>query len=335
MAEREREYKPLLFTTTVRNPSRVKALLYVLRKFDGQILTDGLATKIVGEAIRYGLYRPMKKTEQIREKWRNMPEGEFGRVLLTDREVAYMISHNPQKHKEAGFDWGYPSRFATIFDFAKELGLVYFWPNEPIFFSEIGKMMSEVYSVETSGDGQIFVTEEHPEYEQMVFLHAMAKSQRRNPFVKVLNDNIPLVLLLQTIKKLNADPDFNGCGIARHELPLLIFWKDNDAEALYQRIKALRREYRYSPSDEVIVDICVEEIMEGKLKKFKPKSIMDEYPDEFIRKMRATGLVSLRGAGRFIDINHNEDAKVEYVLEHYSSYTSYAAATEREYFDYG
>ena len=334
MAEREREYKPLLFTTTVRNPSRVKALLYVLRKFDGQILTDGLATKIVGEAIRYGLYRPMKKTEQIREKWRNMPEGEFGRVLLTDREVAYMISHNPQKHKEAGFDWGYPSRFATIFDFAKELGLVYFWPNEPIFFSEIGKMMSEVYSVETSGDGQIFVTEEHPEYEQMVFLHAMAKSQRRNPFVKVLNDNIPLVLLLQTIKKLNADPDFNGCGIARHELPLLIFWKDNDAEALYQRIKALRREYRYSPSDEVIVDICVEEIMEGKLKKFKPKSIMDEYPDEFIRKMRATGLVSLRGAGRFIDINHNEDAKVEYVLEHYSSYTSYAAATEREYFDY-
>ena len=245
-----------------------------------------------------------------------------------------MISHNPQKHKEAGFDWGYPSRFATIFDFAKELGLVYFWPNEPIFFSEIGKMMSEVYSVETSGDGQIFVTEEHPEYEQMVFLHAMAKSQRRNPFVKVLNDNIPLVLLLQTIKKLNADPDFNGCGIARHELPLLIFWKNNDAEALYQRIKELRREYRYSPSDEVIVDICVEEIMEGKLKKFKPKSIMDEYPDEFIRKMRATGLVSLRGAGRFIDINHNEDAKVEYVLEHYSSYTSYAAATEREYFDY-
>ena len=70
------------------------------------------------------------------------------------------------------------------------------------------------------------------------------------------------------------------------------------------------------------------------MKKFKPKSIMDEYPDEFIRKMRATGLVSLRGAGRFIDINHNEDKKVEYVLEHYSSYHSYADATEKEYFDY-
>ena len=334
MAERERDYKPLLFTTTVRNPSRVKALLYVLRKFDGQKLTDALATRIVGEAIRYGLYRPMKKNDSIRAKWQGVPEGEFGREKLTNAEVNYMISHNPQKHKEAGFDWGFPSRFATIFDFAKELGLVYFSPGEPIFFSEIGKMMSEVYSVEESEDGTLFVTEEHPEYEQMVFLHAMAKSQRRNPFVKVLNDNIPLVLLLQTIKKLNADPDFNGAGIARHELPLLIFWKNNDAEALYQRIKSLRKDYLYSPSDEVIVDICVEEIMEGKLKKFKDKSIMDEYPDEFIRKMRATGLVSLRGAGRFIDINHNEDEKVKYVLDHYSSYRSFANATEREYFDY-
>ena len=334
MAPRDREYKPLLFTTTVRNPRRIKALLYVLRQFDGQVLTDSLATQIVGETIRYGLYRPMKKTEQIKEKWRNIPQGEFGRTLLTDREVAYMIKHNPQNHKEAGFEWGFPSRFATIFDFAKELGLVYFAPGDVIEFSVIGRMMSEVYSVEVSDDGQIFVDEEHPEYEKMVFLHAMAKSQRKNPFVRVLNNNIPLVLLLQTIKKLNADPDFNGCGIARHELPLLIFWKDNDAEALYQRIKELRRQYRYSPSDEVIVDICVEEIMEGNFKEFKPKSIVDEYPDEFIRKMRATGLVSLRGAGRFIDINHNEDEKVEYVLAHYSEYTSYADATEREYFEY-
>ena len=124
MAPREREYKPLLFTTTVRNPSRIKALLFVLRKYDGQILTDALATEIVGESIRYGLYRPMRKTEQIKEKWRNIPEGEFGRAILTDKEVIYMISHNPQKHKEAGFGWGFPSRFATIFDFAKELGLV-------------------------------------------------------------------------------------------------------------------------------------------------------------------------------------------------------------------
>lgn len=160
----------------------------------------------------------------------------------------------------------------------------------------------------------------------------MCKYQRNNPFVRVLNDNVPLILLLQTIKRLNADPKYNGAGISRRELPLLIFWKDNDAEALYQRIKVLRGEHGYNPSDEVIIDICTKEIMGGEFKKFKPKSIMNEYPDEFIRKMRLTGLISLRGAGRFIDINHMEDEKVEYVLSHYSTYSKYE--TERKYFDY-
>ena len=39
------EYKPLLYTTTMRNPGRLKFMLYVLNKFEGQILDDELATK--------------------------------------------------------------------------------------------------------------------------------------------------------------------------------------------------------------------------------------------------------------------------------------------------
>jgi len=327
---RASEYKPLLFTTTVRNPQRLKALLYIFAKFDKQILTDELATQIVCELIRYGLYRPMEQSKTIKDKWVTTPKGEFAEFLLTDKEVKYIFKHNPQDHKEAGFAKGYPSRFATFFDFAKELGFVYYQPNEPIEFSEIGKKFASIFTVEVE-NGNIVVSEEHPEYEQQAFLQAMAKSQRNNPFVRVLNENIPLILLLETIKKINADPESNNAGISRKELPLLIFWKDNNAEALYQRIKKLREEYRYNPSDEVIIDICTKEIL-PEFKKFKPKSIVSEYPDEFIRKMRLTGLISLRGAGRFIDINHNEDERVEYVLSHYSHYQKYE--TERAYFDY-
>ena len=36
MATRDLEYKPLLYTTTVRNPERVKSLLNILVQFDGQ-----------------------------------------------------------------------------------------------------------------------------------------------------------------------------------------------------------------------------------------------------------------------------------------------------------
>jgi hypothetical protein len=324
------EYKPLLFTTTVRNPQRLKALLNIFAKFDGQIMTDDLATQIVCELIRYGLYRPTSQNRSIKGKWATTPRGEFAEFILTKNEVKYILKHNPQNHKEAGFAKGYPSRFATFFDFAKELGFVYYQPNKPVEFSETGKKFASIFSVETE-NGNIIVTEEHPEYEQQAFLQAMAKSQRSNPFVRVLNDNIPLILLLETIKKLNADLEFNNAGISRRELPLLIFWKDNNAEALYQRIKQLRFEYRYNPSDEVIIDICTNEILPN-FKKFKPKSIVSEYPDEFIRKMRLTRLVSLRGAGRFIDINHNEDELVEYVLSHYSHYQKYTS--EKEYFDY-
>ena len=160
----------------------------------------------------------------------------------------------------------------------------------------------------------------------------MAKSQRKNPFVRVLNDNIPLILLLQTIRLLNADDNQNGAGISRKELPLLIFWKDNDANALYNRIVKLRKDFGYNPSDEVIIDICVNEIMNGEYKKFDTKSIIVDYPDEFIRKMRITGLISLRGAGRFVDINTNELDKVDYVINQYANYTHFT--NELAYFNH-
>ncbi len=330
MAKRTAEYKPLLFTTTVRNPQRLKGLLWILKDYNGQILTDDLATAIIGKTIQYGLYRPMVITDVVKRKWESSPKGEFADYILTDEEVKKIIENNPQDHKEAGFEKGYPSRFATFYDFPKELGFVYYQPDEPIVFSELGLKFANIFSVEVSGD-IIIAQEERPEYEQQAFLQAMCKYQRKNPFVRVLNENVPLILLLQTIQKLNADAEFNGAGISRKELPLLIFWKDNNAESLYKRIKQLRKQYRYNPSDEVIIDICTKEIMED-FKQFKPKSIIDEYPDEFIRKMRLTGLISLRGAGRFIDINHNEDEKVAYVLSHYASYEKYE--TERTYFDY-
>lgn len=330
---RNPEYKPLLYTTTMRNPGRLKYMLYILNMFEGQVLDDDLATKICGETIRYGLYRPMKKTMSVRNKWASSEQGEFSEFLLSDGEVKLMLKNNPQSHKEAGFAKGWPSRFATIYDLTKELGLAYFWPGEPIVISPLAHHLLKSFEVKIEqNSGFISCEVTHPEYEQQVFMQALAKSQRRNPFVRVLNDNIPLILLLETIQKLNADPHQNGCGISRRELPLLIFWKDNNADALYHRIVRLRKEHGYDPSDEVVCDICIDEIMEGCFKDFKVKSIVDEYPDEFIRKMRMTGLFSLRGAGRFIDINRNESEKVDYILSHYSHYTHFDS--ERAYFDY-
>ena len=260
--QRNSKFKPLLFTTTIRNPGRIRGLLYILNKFQNQTLSNDLAREIVGELIRYGIYRPMKISASIKNKWSSTKKGEFSDYILTDDEVSEALAKNPQQHKEAGFDKGWASRFATIFDFAKELGFVYFWMNQKIEFSEIGLKLAQSIAIEVQDDF-ILYSEPHPEFEQQAFLHALAKYQRNNPFVRVLNENVPLVLLLQVINKLNNDEEFNGAGISRLELPLVLYWKDNNAEKLYQRIKKLRKEYSYNPSWEIIIDICQNEIMNG------------------------------------------------------------------------
>ncbi len=242
MKRRLSKYKPLLFTTTLRNPERLKWFLGVLKNYDGQLLTNEVAEEIAGELIRIGLYKPTKLTDAVKKRLKT-------KEILTDKEVLEILSDNPQNHKEAGFNKGWPSRFDTWFKIAKELGFVFYRMGEKIQFSEIGLKL---------------VDNEHPEFEQQAFLNAFVKYQSNNPFRRVLNENVPLVLLLEVIKKLNADKDLNDAGISKLELPLIIFWKDNDTGKLYLRIKQLRRDFGYSPSWEVISEICRDEIMQGK-----------------------------------------------------------------------
>jgi hypothetical protein len=46
MDKRQSEYKPLLFTTTMRNPERLKNFLTVLAEYDGKILTNEIMRKL-------------------------------------------------------------------------------------------------------------------------------------------------------------------------------------------------------------------------------------------------------------------------------------------------
>lgn len=334
---RKPEYKPLLYTTTIRNPERFKDFMHILKRFNGRILNNKTVELFERELFKVGLYRPMKRPETVQDKWKSTKNGELASKPLTDEETKDVYQQNdPQVnksikgHQEAGFPKGWPSRFDTQFKLMKVLGFVYYEWGKPINFSQTGNYLADTVSIEIDS-GAISREIVNPQNEQIAFMQAFAKQQRCNPFICELNDNIPLILLLEVIKKLNSDPDYNGSGISYKEIPLVIFWKDNDAESLYQRIKLLRKEHRYNPSNEVIEDICVNEILGG-FKKFDLDSIVSEYPDEFVRKMRMTGLISFRGGGRFIDINHNEDDKINYILANYATYRKYTS--KEEYFDY-
>lgn len=332
-------YKPLLYTTTVRNPERYKDFIHLLKKFDGQILNAELIENFERETFKCGLYRPTKRIpESVKNKWGKTKNGDFGEYALTDAETKAIYDGNDPNlhkdiagHKEAGFKKGWESRFETQFKLLKTLGFVYYQINEPIRFSNTGNLLASAVSIKYEKDGSVTRTIIYPQNEQIAFLQAFARQQRNNPFIRELNDNIPLILLLKVIRLLNKDKKYNGCGISYKEIPLLLFWKDNNANALYNRIIQLRTQYGYTPTPEIITDICTNEILGG-FKKFKTKSIISEYPDDFVRKMRMTGLISFRGGGRFIDINHKEDSTIDYIINKYSKYQKYNS--EQEYFNY-
>lgn len=312
------QYKPLLFTTTLRNPERMKDFIKIIASYDGQILTNQLIDNIVFDLISKKLYIPVYVNRTPRLKAQLAVEDQ----PFSEADTREIIMNSPQKHKEAGFDWGWPSRFDTWFKFFKELGLVYYKMNERIIVSEAGNKL-------------VLATQEGYEHlETQVFLNAFVKYQRVNPYLKVLNNNKPLILLLNVIKELKNRIGDNSAGVSINEIPLFICWKDDNFNELTDKIMSIRDQYGLNPSNEVIYGFCKEilELTEADEKRFKISNITGEMPDEFIRKMRLTGVITIRGMGRFIDINSLETEKVDYILEHYSEIQNFD--NEDTYFNY-
>lgn len=317
--ERRAEYKPLSFSTTMRNPSRIADFLTCILPYEGQVLTKDIIHDVALSLIKRKLYQPVYINRTPGLKAVLDDERDF-----TDREAAEIMQNSPQNHKEAGFEKGWASRFDTWYKLPMEFGFICYKMNSPIIISATGHMLIEAHHENPADDETI----------KNVFLNALMKYQTNNPFRKNANENSPLVLLLQVIKLLKNDPEENDAGIFRSELSLIICWPNRDAHALYLRIKELRKQYGFTYGDEVIYEICLGLLGadDKQRNRFKINQITGEAVDEFIRKMRITGVVSLRGNGRFIDLNSFETEKIDYILNNYVNYQSYT--TKEAFFEY-
>ena len=68
---RSANYKPLLFTTTMRNPERLKDFLSILFQYNGEVLTNNIIDSVVLELIKKGYYKPMKSNSTVKHLWKN------------------------------------------------------------------------------------------------------------------------------------------------------------------------------------------------------------------------------------------------------------------------
>lgn len=310
--------KPLSFSTTIRNPERIPKFLKCILPYEGEILTSEIIDKVVRSVIKEKEYTPqyVKRNVVLKEIYYS------DEYQYTSNQLDEIIEKSPQKHKEAGFEYGWDSRFDTWYKMIKELGFIKYSMGAPIIVTATGHMLVDAYLEEPCNDKKI----------QMVFLNALMKYQTNNPLRKNLNENVPLPLLLRVIKYFHEDPEENDAGLARHELPILICWRDNDAYSAYQYIKSIRAEKGFNCSDEFIYEKCLEILENDNRDYLKIEKICHESVDEYIRKMRMTGLLSLRGNGRFLDINSFEAEVVDYVIEKYMTYPKYENA--ESYIDY-
>ena len=317
---RNAERKPLSFSTTMRNPDRIAGFLDCLLPYENMILTPDVINKIIKKVLANKLYKTMYQMRNPHYKDIYYDDDKN----YTDDDLINIIEHSPQQHKETGFDYGWNSRFDTWYKLSMEFGFVYYEMNKPILISNTGHMLIDAYNETPINERKI----------QDVMLNALMKYQTNNPFRKNANLNAPLPLLLNVLDLLKNDTEENEAGISRQELSILICWNDSNAENLYHYIKGLRRKVGFNYSDEFIYDRCLEILGadDTKRNRFKMNQICGEAVDEYIRKMRSTGIISLRGNGRFIDFNMIEEDKICYVID---NYTEYPIFTDKfQYYEY-
>lgn len=296
------KYKPLSFSTTMRNPERIASFLSCMLEYENQNLTNDLIDKIVKKIIKKKLYCPNYIIHNIDLKTiYDSEENEFN-----DNQIDEIIANSPQDHKEAGFDKGWPSRFDTWFKLQKEFGFIWYEIDKPIEISITGHMLIDAVNS---------IPEDNEKIEH-IFLNSMIKYQANNPLRKTLNSNIPLILLLNVINRFKSE-DENSTGIFRPELAFFICWPNSDDEALFNYIKEFRQLHQFSEyTDEIIYNACLNNLgySEDDKKYIKQEKVSSEAIDEYIRKMKITGILSLRGNGRFLDFNTLEIEKINYIL---------------------
>jgi hypothetical protein len=293
----------------------MRGFLEALKPFDGMTLTDDLATAIEADLVRHGLYRPTSVSIAVKDAWKDS-------VPLTDEQVTTVMEDNPQNHKEAGFSKGWPSRFQTHFGLIRTFGFVWYQIDEKIKFSDLGNLYIERDLAAVDG---------YKYDDELAFLSSFVRYQRKNPFIRVRNDNKPLILLLKTIQHLEAFPGNTTPGISRQELPFFNAWTDSNHEALAAYILEFRSKNGLNPSAEIVYEKC-EEILGGWHAQPKLATITRDQPDDILRKLRLTGLFSLRGHGRFVSVNSEKKELINYVIDNHSIINEFKS--EREYWDY-
>lgn len=350
--------KPIALDTTLRNPERIASFLSCIKPYEGKILTHELVLTIEADILRFKVAEGTKSTlgtykmqAKKNKSWRPedlSPDAEkkvdqyfkhYQENEIADFDkVRYLVGNTLTEHGEKGYMYGWAARFSTQVQLINEFGFGLVEPGRKIEISPVGNLLIKYYEkgkpVEEGYD-------ENAEFS--AFLMAFSKYQINNPWrANTIKINL-LAFFLRSVKLLNEK--YNGKGLSIHELPFLICWTNNNHEEFVNYILEFRKKYGIkNVSDEIRYEYCMQlldnsynevifkpankEFIERKKKDYKPEKLLKETPDDLLRKLRLTQVVSLRGNGYFVDLNKLELEKINHIIEYYSDNKSFDTDTD-------
>lgn len=292
------KYKPLSFSTTLRNPQRIGDFLKVVKKYDSKIMTNELCTDIYIDFVKSKVVYPQKAITE--NNWKD----KFETSTLSEEDLNVIVTEYDNTHKEAGFDKGKPSRVDTYLRLIKELGLMYYEPNEKIVINKAG-----IEYVEAFENGDILTM-------QKIFMNSLINFQTNTPYRRNLAKFKPVPLLFNVIDVLAEK--VGTAYICKEELPLVICSKNDDYEKIVNKIIEFRGFTDVDLKKEKIYSFIINDL--NATEKFiKFDKLFVEATDDFLRKFRFAGLIDIKGL-RYIKINNLINEITQNIKDLNSSY---------------
>lgn len=312
MSARRFDKKALLLATTVRNPERFPAFLAALKPFDGTIFDESVARKVAQTLIRIREYNPNTAIKNVTEltKYKGTDDEMSDNDALT--AVNWALEHL-SGHGVGGFpkkSWG--GRAVEWFGLMQELGAVRIEKDKEIKFSSFGNDMARVYSDESVQNADALVAN--------FWLNGMMKLQPKSPFRSGTIENRPFVLMLDVILKLSDKFGPDDPGLSRAEISLLLNWDGSDAQEFLDYILNIRSRFGKQISSDLVYELVMnnDHMLKGESEtRFKKPQIVQDIVDDWMRKSRMTGIIQLRGLGRYLDILPEEEDKARYIVKNY------------------
>lgn len=193
--KRKPEYKQLNFDTAMRNPERLKDVLFLIKEYEGMELNDKNLLDIVCSMYENDIVKSNKfnikklhSKEQIQKK---------------------VIDINKTRNGDGGFPKGYQSRFWTYMRTLSEFGFVYARYNKRLIIGEVAKKL-----ISNEIDSQ-----------EAFSLQAM-KYNWRSPYRNVSNDYNYFKFIIKVLKEL----DKKDKKLSYNQFVVSLFSKEDGVE---------------------------------------------------------------------------------------------------------